>query len=121
MPDHPLTPLALALVPVVGHAVASPAAPLVAAVVEEDARAHLALYPLDGGPGRRLTADVAPSGARLWGPRDIDWSPDGKRIAFERDGGGVFRDIFRMKADGTNSFNLTDSGILEANPNWQPR
>jgi MFS family permease len=51
MPDHPLTPLALALVPVVGHAVASPAAPLVAAVVEEDARAHLALYPLDGGPG----------------------------------------------------------------------
>ncbi len=54
--------------------------------------------------------------------RDAVWSPDGKRIAFERDGGNVFRDIFRMKADGTNPYNITDdSSKAEANPSWQPR
>jgi TolB protein len=54
--------------------------------------------------------------------RDPSWSPDGKRIAFERQGGTVDRDIFRMRADGTRQFNLTDSHItIDANPAWQPR
>jgi TolB protein len=53
--------------------------------------------------------------------RDPTWSPDGKRIAFERDGGGVSRDIFRMRADGTRQFNLTDNSAIDADPAWQPR
>ncbi|CAA9551463.1 MAG: hypothetical protein AVDCRST_MAG59-1795 [uncultured Thermomicrobiales bacterium] len=68
----------------------------------------------DGTAQKRLTTNEVID-------RGPAWSPDEKRIAFERDGGGVFRDIFRMKADGANSFNLTDSGTVEANPNWQPR
>ena len=55
---------------------------------------------------------------------DIDpvWSPDGKRIAFERNP-GASRDIWRMRADGTNLYNITDDGgvRIDANPSWQPR
>jgi len=54
---------------------------------------------------------------------DIDpvFSPDGKKIAFERSNPtGSFRDIFRMRADGTRKVNLTESSYVEANPSWQP-
>jgi Tol biopolymer transport system component len=59
------------------------------------------------------------------------YSPDGRSIAFtsDRDGdqipdappGELFPDIFRMRADGSQETNLTNSPtIFEANPDWQP-
>lgn len=56
---------------------------------------------------------------------DIDpvFSPDGKKISFERFNPGpnvYFRDIFRMRADGTRQINLTENFSVEANPSWQP-
>ncbi len=42
--------------------------------------------------------------------RDPAISPDGRRIAFERDDPtDSFSDIFRMRADGTRKSNLTES------------
>jgi len=53
------------------------------------------------------------------------WSPDGKRIAFQRDldpvPGEVDYDIFTMKADGSNQQNRTNSPALQdVDPNWSP-
>ena len=45
-----------------------------------------------------------------------EWSPDGGRIAFARNG-----DIFTMNPDGTNLINLTEgSGSNDRNPTWSP-
>lgn len=57
------------------------------------------------------------------GLADIDpvFSPDGKKIAFERvNPPGSSHDIFRMRADGTRKSNLTESLDTDANPSWQP-
>jgi Tol biopolymer transport system component len=69
----------------------------------------------DGTKLKQLTNNTA---------ADIDpvFSPDGKRISFERDP-GASRDIWRMRADGANQFNVTDDGStrIDANPSWQAR
>jgi len=56
--------------------------------------------------------------------RRPSWSPDGKLIAFDstRDKAGVARDIFIMKADGTNQTRITTGGDDESNsaPAWSP-
>jgi Tol biopolymer transport system component len=53
------------------------------------------------------------------------WSPDGKRIVFQRDldpvRGQVDYDIFTMKADGSNQQNRTNNpALLDVDPNWSP-
>jgi Tol biopolymer transport system component len=53
------------------------------------------------------------------------WSPDGKRIVFQRDldpvVGQVNYDIFTMKADGSNQQNRTnDPALQDIDPNWSP-
>jgi Tol biopolymer transport system component len=49
--------------------------------------------------------------------RSLDWSPDGRTIAFERND----RDIWLMNADGRGQMNLTNSpSAYDANPDWSP-
>ena len=56
---------------------------------------------------------------------DPAWSPNGKRIVFQRDldpvRGQADYDILTMKADGTRERNLTNSpGVHDFDPNWSP-
>jgi Tol biopolymer transport system component len=53
------------------------------------------------------------------------WSPNGKRIAFQRDldpvRGQSDYDIFTMRANGTRERNLTNSpGVQDFDPDWSP-
>jgi serine/threonine protein kinase len=50
---------------------------------------------------RQLTSDTAEKGR-------VAWSPDGKNIYYEAKLSGGKKDIFLMKADGTNPVNLTN-------------
>ena len=43
------------------------------------------------------------------------WSPDGRKIAFERD-----LDIYVMNADGSGRRNLTRGASRESQPGWSP-
>ena len=53
---------------------------------------------------------------------DSVFSPDGRKIAFERTNPtSSYRDIYRMRVDGTRKVNLTESpNVTDANPSWQP-
>jgi len=58
----------------------------------------------DGGRPVKLAAGGSPA-----------WSPDGTRIAFERNG-----EIYLMKADGSGVTRLTHDDVPDAAPAWSP-
>ncbi|MBX3161366.1 MAG: PD40 domain-containing protein [Deltaproteobacteria bacterium] len=50
---------------------------------------------------------------------ELEWSPDGSKVAFVRNVGGN-HEIFVMNADGTGQRNLTMSTANEDHPRWSP-
>ncbi|NIM52763.1 MAG: translocation protein TolB, partial [Gemmatimonadales bacterium] len=48
------------------------------------------------------------------------WSPDGTRIAFDRDSEDTNREIYVMDADGSNPVRLTSHPADETFPAWSP-
>ena len=85
---------------------------MLAFVSDRDGNSEIYLANADGTSVRRLTnhagADVEPA-----------WSPDGKRIAFVSDRGGLGPDIYIMDADGSNVVRRTEKGTGSA-PSWSP-
>jgi hypothetical protein len=69
-----------------------------------------------GSKPRRLTTTASP-----FSNSAPAWSPDGTKIAFERDYNGSISttDIYVMNADGSNQISLTSTGDNSA-PAWQP-
>jgi dipeptidyl aminopeptidase/acylaminoacyl peptidase len=90
-------------------------------LVEPSGDEEIYVMDADGTNVRRLTSnadfDSAPS-----------WSPDGKRIVFERAPAGTFvpgteaqeKDVYLMNADGTDVRRLTDSPGLDEGPEFSP-
>ena len=68
----------------------------------------------DGFDSRVLTSTEGD-----WNPA---WSPDGSRIAFDRNGAGQLggADIWVMKADGSGLQRLTSGTSFDAHPTWSP-
>jgi dipeptidyl aminopeptidase/acylaminoacyl peptidase len=119
MRNDSVSPRALALVPSVGQAVASPTGRQIAMVVECDARAAIHLVSLDGAPPRVLTADVSPTGARVWGPRDLDWSPDGRHLAFVASVDGR-QDVWTIDVTTGSLRQITNYNWPDRTPRWSP-
>lgn len=70
----------------------------------------------DGSGERRLS----PRGTHDLNPT---WSPDGRKIAFERAADlvdGLKDDIWVMNADGSGSLRLTRHPVLDREPTWSP-
>ena len=72
----------------------------------------------DGSGVRQLTFLHANQGAAL----DQSWSPDGSRLVFEkRNADGSVRQIFMMKADGSNQHRLfSDPSYFDFEPTFSP-
>ena len=48
----------------------------------------------------------------------LDWSPDGKRIAFQSELPGFNWEVFVMDADGSNVMNITNNAAFDGWPSW---
>lgn len=72
----------------------------------------------DGSRRRQLTHNTTEA------DRYPRWSPDGKRIAFQRDMDKTKKqttaEVFIMNADGTDLQRLTHNNVLDTYPSWSP-
>ena len=82
---------------------------------ESDRDWNWEIYVMDnhGGNQRNLTNNPADD-------RFPSWSPDGKRIAFDRKSRGGNRQIYVMDADGDNQRNLSNNDFDDEEPSWSP-
>src|SRR5690242_1160081 len=72
--------------------------------------------PLGGGicVGNVRVTDPKPDG-------DVEWSPDGKRLVFDRQTGTLTADVFVADADGSRLRNLSNSRAdYSWDPDWSP-
>lgn len=67
---------------------------------------------VDGGEQRKILSDVVED-------EQIDWSPDGLRLAFVRKYQGN-HDLYLANADGGNVLRLTSDSGSEVQPRWAP-
>jgi Tol biopolymer transport system component len=82
--------------------------------------ATLSVMNADGSGKRSLTRNA-------WNFEAPAWSPDGRKLAFERRVGPLANgqcacdiDVFVMNADGSGQQNLTRNPVYDAHPVWSP-
>jgi Tol biopolymer transport system component len=115
------------LVTAVGAFLTTSAGPSVAAYPGDNGRiAYVSERP--GGPGTQVeifTIRKDGTGRLRLTNNDVDdddpvYSPSGRRIAFEREVGGLDDELFVMRADGRRIRRLTNNDCDDANPTWSP-
>jgi Tol biopolymer transport system component len=88
-----------------------PACGVIAFTARPNGIDHIYTMNLSGSNGSNVTQLTSGSGET--GPR---WSPDGTRIAFASEAGG----IYLMNANGTNQTRLSPASSSDAIPDWSP-
>lgn len=68
---------------------------------------------VDGSGRKQLTNND-------FGDHSPQWSPDAKKILFQRVGPGELTDIYVMNADGTHEVNLSDNQAPDGMAEWSP-
>ncbi len=58
--------------------------------------------------------------SRLWNYFDPEWSPEGTRIAYDTNQGGLISAIWVMNANGTNPRRITPAKVIGTWPTWSP-
>ena len=73
------------------------------------------------GTGQHPLTRNALGGGVAWAPA---WSPDGRRIAYEFNGGtspvDPTNEIWLMNADGSHQVRLTNNLLQDGQPTWSP-
>jgi Tol biopolymer transport system component len=96
---------------------ASPDGSKIAYVVPDGAWSEIYVANIDGSNITRLTNNE-------WIDDQPVWSPDGSKIAFRSDRGGITPDVWVMNANGSNPVNLTPDPVpgtsVESRPTWSP-
>ena len=82
---------------------------MIAFSLDREGRLDIFVMKSDGSRQRNLTQN--PASVHI----DPAWSPDGRKIAFEKD-----RDIYIMNPNGENSVNLTKGPTDDKDPAWSP-
>lgn len=82
---------------------------------DRDGQIDVYVTAADGSAPRRLTTDPG-------GDSSPTWSPDGRRLAFERGTGRdeTSKDIWTMTATGAAQRRLTTTPGVDAGPSWSP-
>jgi Tol biopolymer transport system component len=95
----------------------SPDGTKIAYVVPDGAWSEIYVANIDGSNITRITNNE-------WIDDQPVWSPDGSKIAFRSDRGGITLDIWTMNANGSNPVNLTPDAVpatsVEGRPTWSP-
>ena len=78
-----------------------------------DGNAEIYKMDADGLNETRLTNNLVADGSPVW-------SPDGRKVAFERSPTGSTDDIYVMSANGANPVRLTRNAADDDFPSWSP-
>jgi dipeptidyl aminopeptidase/acylaminoacyl peptidase len=87
----------------------------------DDRRAHIWIFTVATGAAKAITS------GDQWNDSDLQWSPDGTRIAFVSDRAGLGRDwegrhndVWVVSADGGTPLKVSSHDENDASPAWSP-